>query len=930
MIDNQKESSVIPPDVLQSDNLIKIINTTASPGDIGHLIPICARWDSEIDWIWTNIYFEQTFGSEPTTLEIINVSVEGCFEEDVYEIYWAINNDWINGWHVDFWLWYSSNGSGTPGTGLPPGEGLLCNLVVNVKPTFPAGSLPLDFDTSNTWFAWTYNETQEWITPDEIINGTLTLVNLPPSIPAQPSGPSTGTLGYEYTFSTNTTDPEEQQIKYGWDWNGSLTVDEWTAFYNSSETIYTNHSWTDEGTYETRVKAQDTSGNKSNWSSPLIINIINEQPETPVLPEGPITLKIGQSGLYSTSTQDPDGHMVQYHFDWGDETYSDWTDLVDSGQIVSGEHSWISPDVYIVKVQARDEFNKTSAWSNGLSVTVTVDGSWSWWSMFRHDSLNLGSSPSEGPTTDNIVWTANIDGTMQSCAPAVVDDRIYITVDAAEPKIYCLNANDGSILWMNKTDEFGRSPAVYDDKVFLGAGETIYCWDAATGAEIWKKPTNGGVYVSPVVSDDKIYIGSWYGEIYCFNTSDGAIIWNTNLGYGVHFTMSSPCVANGKLFIGSTESLNGKIFCLNATSGNLLWTFTPGCDVKSSPAFAYGNVYFGGDNGKIFCLDSEMGQQTWEFETTAGFYVRSSPSVANSFVYIGSADNYVYCLDAFNGTKKWMFDTGTFVYCSPVVADEKIYIGHLASAEKNIICLNAENGTEIWSYSTSDGSWSSPAIAYGKLYIGGSGKIICFGANNPPENPNPPSGPTDGIVGVEYTFFVEAVDHDNDEIYCKWDWDDGSSSGWFGPFDSGEEIITSHTWTLKGDYLVRVKLKDEYGLESSWSEPLLVHIKGPQLEIGDVKGGIRIGAKIKNIGDAQATDVSWNINIETRFPPKIKDWSDEIQSLQPKESETISTDEWLFGLGRVWITITAETAYAEPVEKEVTGFIFLFYVIILN
>jgi len=929
-IGNQKEEIFSGLDTVRSDDFIKILNTSASPGDSEHFIPVYGQWSGELDWVWTMIYFEQTFGSEPTILEIKNVSVEGCMGENIYAIYWFVSNDWMNGWYVGLWISYSENGTGTPGTGVPPGEGILFNLDVNIKQTAPAGENPIIFDEINTMYGWTYNESepQEWITP-QTMNGAITIVNLPPSRPSLPFGPSTGTIGCNYTFSTNSTDPEGQMIRYGWDWNQDYTIDEITDYHNSSETIFVNHSWNEEGTYGIRARAQDISGTLSNWSSLLIIEITNHPPQTPSMPEGPLDLQIGQSGVYFTSTGDPDDHNVQYRFDWGDELYSDWTEPVDSGQMVSCKHSWISPDTYIIKVQARDEFNKTSSWSNGLPVTVRADDLWHWWPMFRHDSLNLGSSPSEGPNTDNIVWNAPLDGDVQSCAPAVVDDKIYVTVDATEPKIYCLNANNGEIIWMNITDEFGRSIAVYDGMVFLGVGEIIYCWDALTGEEIWKKPTNGGVYVSPVVSNDYVYFGSWYGEVYCLNASDGTLIWNNNVGYGVHFTMSSPSVADEKMLIGSTENNNGKVYCFNALNGEVLWTFSPESDVKSSPVFAYGYIYFGADNGKIYCLDADTGQKIWEFETTAGFYVRSSPSIANGYVYIGSADNYMYCLDAFNGTKKWMFDTGTFVYCSPVVADEKIYIGHLTSAEKNIICLNASNGTEIWSYSTSDGSWSSPAIAYGKLYIGGSGKIICFGANNPPEKPNLPSGPTQGVVGAEYTFFVEAIDPDNDKMYCKWGWDDGSSSGWFGPFNSGEEIIASHAWTLKGDYMVRVKLKDEYGLESSWSEPLLVHVKGPQLEIGDIKGGLRISTEIKNIGDAKAIDVSWNIHIETRFPPKIKGWNDEIQSIQPGGSETISNNEWLFGLGKVWITITAETAYAEPVEKEITGFIFLFYVIIL-
>jgi hypothetical protein len=52
------------------------------------------------------------------------------------------------------------------------------------------------------------------------------------------------------------------------------------------------------------------------------------------------------------------------------------------------------------------------------------------------------------------------------------------------------------------------------------------------------------------------------------------------------------------------------------------------------------------------------------------------------------------------------------------------------------------------------------------------------------------------------------------------DWGDGTSSDWSGPIESGEEFNASHTWSSKGNYEIKVKAKDIYGAESSWSDPL--------------------------------------------------------------------------------------------------------------
>ena len=59
------------------------------------------------------------------------------------------------------------------------------------------------------------------------------VVNSKPNTPSQPSGPASGLPSTSYTYSTSTTDPEGDQVKYGWDWNGDGTVDEWSGLVNS-------------------------------------------------------------------------------------------------------------------------------------------------------------------------------------------------------------------------------------------------------------------------------------------------------------------------------------------------------------------------------------------------------------------------------------------------------------------------------------------------------------------------------------------------------------------------------------------------------------------------------------------------------------------------------------------------------------------------
>jgi subtilisin family serine protease len=105
----------------------------------------------------------------------------------------------------------------------------------------------------------------------------------------------------------------------------------------------------------------------------------------------------------------------------------------------------------------------------------------------------------------------------------------------------------------------------------------------------------------------------------------------------------------------------------------------------------------------------------------------------------------------------------------------------------------------------------------------GYGRINVYNALlNAPYQPSKPSGPTTGKTGVSHTYTSSAVDPDADQIYLWFDWGDGTNSGWVGPFASGSIGTASHTWTVDGNYDIKVKAKDIFDHESVWSESLSI------------------------------------------------------------------------------------------------------------
>jgi hypothetical protein len=84
--------------------------------------------------------------------------------------------------------------------------------------------------------------------------------------------------------------------------------------------------------------------------------------------------------------------------------------------------------------------------------------------------------------------------------------------------------------------------------------------------------------------------------------------------------------------------------------------------------------------------------------------------------------------------------------------------------------------------------------------------------------PNTPTltGPPKGKVGVEYTYNVTGTDPDLDQVSYYVDWGDNTNTGWLGPYASGYKLSVDHTWTTKGSYTIKAKVRDEHGLESDW------------------------------------------------------------------------------------------------------------------
>jgi hypothetical protein len=100
---------------------------------------------------------------------------------------------------------------------------------------------------------------------------TVTIANRAPNTPSPPSGPTAGYTGTSYSYSTNTTDPDGDDVYYQFDWNDSSTVT--IGPYKSGSKVSASHTWSSPGTYYVKVRAKDSYEAWSNWSRSLTVTI---------------------------------------------------------------------------------------------------------------------------------------------------------------------------------------------------------------------------------------------------------------------------------------------------------------------------------------------------------------------------------------------------------------------------------------------------------------------------------------------------------------------------------------------------------------------------------------------------------------------------------------------------------------------------------
>jgi len=352
------------------------------------------------------------------------------------------------------------------------------------------------------------------------------------------------------------------------------------------------------------------------------------------------------------------------------------------------------------------------------------------WSEFRGNLNNTGHSVSTIPATNRTFMHFQALFQVRSSAVAW-GGIIYFASDYG--RVYAVNVSTGREVWNYTTGtEVWATPLVTEDRIFIGSADNnFYALNRLNGPPVWVNQTENDVHSSAKIHNGVVVFGSLDGSLYFLDADTGnEAVPPFRTGGQIHGT---PAIVDETVVIGSDD---GKVYRVSLMDGSEIWNFTgspiqPG-DVKYSSAAIYGNnVYIGSNNHNLYCLDLDTGDLVWQFAT--GHFIYASPAIHGGKVFVHSLDGFLYALPLSdpNGDGNittdevmWEFETqdsggGIEGGSSPAVADGKVVVGsRLGFTEGYVYVIDEEVGDLVWRSEKLPGTFSSPTIVDGRIFIG--------------------------------------------------------------------------------------------------------------------------------------------------------------------------------------------------------------------
>jgi outer membrane protein assembly factor BamB len=298
-------------------------------------------------------------------------------------------------------------------------------------------------------------------------------------------------------------------------------------------------------------------------------------------------------------------------------------------------------------------------------------------------------------------------------------------------------ANGPKVLWKAKVGFGFASFAVANGRTYTTGNadntDTIFCFDANTGKEIWKrsypapldpKSYQGGTSATPTVDDDRVYTVSKRGIVQCLGAADGKEIWTKNLQEELGAKIPGWGFAGSVLIQGKLAILNFGTAgtALDKQTGKVVWSSGPEEAGYSTPI----PFMAGGEPAVMFTIKQNVvavkvkdGQELWRFPWKTQYDVNAADPILNgSKVFVSSGYNHgggVFDVSAKPPREIWQSKD-----MRNKVASSVLWQGHIYGMdESQFRCLD---------FNTGEVKWTDKVTGMGALMLA-DGKLIVLSEN---------------------------------------------------------------------------------------------------------------------------------------------------------------------------------------------------------
>jgi outer membrane protein assembly factor BamB len=460
----------------------------------------------------------------------------------------------------------------------------------------------------------------------------------------------------------------------------------------------------------------------------------------------------------------------------------------------------------------------------------------------------------------SLLWSFDTGGCNDASAAIAdvdMDGSMEVVVPASSPCIvYCFDGATGAVEWSRNTGHCLDSPPAVADvdmdgkpEVIVGAFEGyIFCLAGEDGSVQWQKNvgTNSYIETCPTLVDVDndsgldVVVGQWQGDcrVYALDGVDGSQLWYSGVptDWMYHGASCGDVDEDGRmeLVIGCYDN---HVYVLNCEDGSLCWSYAASGYVGAPTSLA--DLNNDGHLEVVFVAGTQVGVLS---HTGSKLWSMSVGGDVFRGVAIGDVDGDGVLDLAFGCSDGKLRvvrgDTGAGVWTVDLQAD---YGSAFPMDHAPVLAdLNGDGMLEVFVVG-GHGESTHPENNYGRAYVVSAGvgtgpgwpmfhhDLLHSGRfhveNLPPSGGNV-SGSGMGRPDVNYTFCVVVADSEGDLISVVWDFGDGTQSGWLGPYPSGSACCVQHAWAVEGVYELRVKLRDDQGSESGWSDPFPFIVDG--------------------------------------------------------------------------------------------------------